>query len=82
MSRDLESLLDDQRRQDCARNDMVLRRALPYHTGKVQIGIAYTPTPKPLTADQERMQAALLDPRTAHPQSFVQRLFGRIWSLL
>lgn len=82
MSARLESLLDADRRAECDRNDMALRRAMPYHTGKVQIGIAYIPTPQPLTADQERMQAALLDPRTARPQSFTQRLFGRIWSWL
>jgi hypothetical protein len=57
-------------------------RVVPYHTGKVQIGIAYTPKPALLTADQERMQAALLEPRTALPQTPLQRLFGRIWSWL
>jgi hypothetical protein len=57
-------------------------RATPFNTGKVQIGIAHTPKPAPLTADQERMQAALLDQRTARPQPMLQRLFGAIWSWL
>ena len=57
-------------------------RTLPWNTGKVQIGIAHVPKPPPLTADQERMQAALLERRTASPQSLIQRLFGRIWRWL
>lgn len=64
------------------RNELLLRRAVPYHTGKVAIGIAYIPRPQPLTADQERMQAALLDARTSVPQSMFQRVLGRIWSYL
>lgn len=57
-------------------------RTVPYHTGKVQIGIAYTPKPAMLTADQESIQAALLEPRTTRPQSALQRVFGRVWQWL
>lgn len=48
----------------------------------VRIGSAYTPKPQRLTADQERMQAALLEPRTATPRSFLQRLLGALWRFL
>lgn len=58
------------------------RRRVPFNTGRVQIGIAHIPKPQPMTADQERMQAALLDPRTAAPQSLTQRLLGAIWRWL
>ncbi len=48
----------------------------------VRIGSAWTPPPARIEGDATRIQSALLDERTARPQTVVQRLVGRIWSWL
>jgi len=42
-------------------------RAQPYNTGRVVIGSAYRPAPPAMDRDAQRLQSALLDPRTANP---------------
>ncbi len=56
------------------------RRAVRFITtpAGVRIGWAYVPKPAPLTADHERVQAALLEPRTQHPPTLVQRVLASI----
>lgn len=54
----------------------------PFFNGRVWIGIAYVPKPMPVESEAVRLQAALLDPRTSEPQTMLQRLVGRIGSLL
>lgn len=44
----------------------------------VRIGAAYIPKQQSMTADQERIQAALLEPKAARPVSRLQRLLGAI----
>lgn len=49
-------------------------------TGKCLIGRANTPQPPRIVSrDAERIQAALLDARTARPLSLMHRVFGAIW---
>jgi hypothetical protein len=59
-----------------------LRRAVPYHTGKVAIGIAYVPPAHRMGHHAQQLQAALLDQRTAAPFTATQRLLGAIWRWL
>lgn len=61
-------------------------RYIPYgsgyviDTGKCLIGRAYTPPPPRIVSrDAERIQAALLDARTARPLPLMQRIAGAIW---
>ena len=39
------------------------KRVAPYDTGKVQIGVLYTPPPPPMDEHEEQIQAGLLDIR-------------------
>ena len=48
----------------------------------LRIGCAWTPRPARFDRDHERLQAALLDPRTAMPPNPLMRLAGAIWSWL
>lgn len=84
MSHYLEQLLDDETRAECAANDtaMALRRAVPYHTGRVQIGLTYTPQPPRVEGDAVAIQRALLDPRTASPLPPLLQLLGYFWRRL
>lgn len=51
-------------------------------TGRVVIGRAYVPpSPRIVSRDAEHLQTALLDERTAQPQSLVQRVAGALWRL-
>lgn len=50
-------------------------------TGLV-IGGAYQPPPQPLTRDQERMQAALLDERTTQQPTLWRRIIAPVWRWL
>lgn len=57
----------------------------PYHlrftqtrTG-LRIGVAYVPRPMAVSGDQERIQCALLDPRTARRPSALARVLGWLW---
>lgn len=36
------------------------KRVVPYDTGKVKIGLLYTPPPPPMDADAEKIQANLM----------------------
>lgn len=52
-------------------------------TGKVRIGIAHVPAPRPIRErDALTLQSALLEPRTAQQQTFFQQLIGSIWKWL
>lgn len=52
-------------------------------TGKLVIGIAHVPGPiKQFSRDQERLQAALLEPKTAIPATALHRLAGAVWQWL
>lgn len=51
-------------------------------TGRVVIGRAYVPPPPRIVSrDAERLQSALLEPKTAQPLPLVQRIAGAIWRL-
>lgn len=55
------------------------------NTGRVRIGIAHVPRASgadSLSADAMRIQSALLDPRTAQPQTILQRLTGAVLNWL
>lgn len=84
MSYHLEQLLDDDTRAECVRNDnaMAMRRAVPYNTGRVQIGLTFQPRPPRLSADAAAIQAALLEPRTAQPATGLRRVLAFLWRLL
>lgn len=85
MSRNLESLLDPQRVADCIANDQAMRTftraSVRYITtpSGVRIGSAYQPKPPIMSADHERLQAALFDPRTAKPLTGWRRILGFFW---
>lgn len=58
------------------------QRAVPYiSTGKVLIGCAYQPRPPRMDRDAQRIQAALLDQRTARPLPPVLAALGALWRL-
>jgi hypothetical protein len=48
----------------------------------VRIGSAWQPPPARLDRDQQQVQAALLEPRTAQPLRGISRVFGAIWKRL
>lgn len=50
--------------------------------GGIAIGCAYTPRPPAMSADAELAQAALLEPRTARPLPFLNRVAGALWRWL
>jgi hypothetical protein len=52
------------------------------NTGKLLIGWAYVPKAMRIEGDAIRIQAALLEPRSATPQTLFQRVAGSIWRLL
>ena len=45
----------------------------------IVIGCAIAPRMPPMTKDGERIQAALLDPRTARPRAWWERALGAVW---
>lgn len=53
-----------------------------HNTGRVRIGWAYVPRPLRIEGDAIRIQSALLEPRSATPQTLFQRIAGLIWRLL
>lgn len=53
-----------------------------HNTGKIRIGWAYVPKAMRIEGDAIRIQAALLEPRSAMHQSFIQRVAGLLWRLL
>jgi hypothetical protein len=53
-----------------------------HNTGRVRIGWAYVPKAMRIEGDAIRIQAALLEPRSATPQTLFQRVAGSIWRLL
>lgn len=54
-----------------------------HDTGKLRIGIAHIPAPRPIhERDAITLQSALLEPRTARPQSRIQQLLGGLWKWL
>lgn len=62
--------------------DPMLRvRYIETRTG-IKIGSAYTPPAKPAGTEALAIQQALLDPATAKPLSFAQRLLRRIYRWL
>ncbi len=48
----------------------------------LRIGIAYVPRPASVDGDAQRVQSALLEPRTAKPLPIATRLLGAIWRWL
>lgn len=48
----------------------------------LRIGCAWTPPPARTDRDHQRLQAALLEPRTAAPQPLPARVAGAIWRWL
>lgn len=50
----------------------------PYHTGKVSIGLLYTPAMPAIYGDALALQTALLDARSAARPGFFGRVFGAI----
>ena len=48
----------------------------------LRIGCAWTPPPAGTDRDHQRLQAALLEPRTATPLSLAARVAGAIWRWL
>ncbi len=54
-----------------------------YDTGKVRIGACHIAQPsRVISRDAERLQAAMLDPKTASEPSIFQRLLSAIWRWL
>jgi len=50
------------------------------NTGRVIIGLAHIPPPRPIrSADELRLQAALLEPRTAHPAPLWRIVAAWFW---
>lgn len=50
-------------------------------TGKLVIGECHIPSPpRVISRDAETVQAALLEPRTAHERPLSLRLLGAFWS--
>lgn len=50
------------------------------HTGKVAIGAAHIPpAPRLVSKDAERLQTALLDPRTATRPALWRRVLAPFW---
>jgi hypothetical protein len=59
------------------------RRNPPFFNGRVWLGIAYVPKPMPVEREAQRLQRALLDPRTAQAIPRWRRVFnffGRVLS--
>lgn len=48
----------------------------------LRIGIAHQRPPARIDREAERLQVALLEPRTARPLTLLQRLLGAIWRWL
>ena len=57
---------------------IVQKKVVPYDTGKVKIGLLYTP-PKdyPMSVDAERLQDALLNPRMVQP-TWLEKILWRL----
>lgn len=57
---------------------IVQKKVVPYDTGKVKIGLLYTP-PKdyPMSVDAERLQNALLNPRMVQP-TWLEKILWRL----
>lgn len=57
---------------------IVEKKVVPYDTGKVKIGLLYTP-PKdyPMSVDAERLQNALLNPRIVQP-TWLEKILWRL----
>lgn len=57
---------------------IVQKKVVPYDTGKVKIGLLYTP-PKdyPMSVDAERLQNALLNPRIVQP-TWLEKILWRL----
>ena len=54
-----------------------------HDTGRIRIGIAHIPAPRQIQGrDAITLQSALLEPRTAQPQTRIQQLLGGIWKWL
>ena len=53
-----------------------------YNTGKVKIGLLYCPAMPVMQGDALKLQAALLEKRTAHPLTPLMRAAGRVWGWL
>lgn len=48
----------------------------------IRIGCAYVPPPPSPSKDAQRLQAALLEPRTARPLPLLRRVAGVAWRFL
>ena len=57
----------------------VLENARAITCRGIVIGGAIAPPVPTMTQDGERIQAALLEPRTAQPQTTLQRALGALW---
>lgn len=91
MSAALESLLSAAQRADCAMNDEAMRTATHAYLSErrarltvtrtgIAIGAAYVPPPQTPGSEAVRIQAALLESRTARPLTVLRRLFGYLRS--
>lgn len=58
---------------------VILARRECIDTGRVVIGSCHIERPPIATRDGETLQAALLEPRTAHPRPLSLRLLGSFW---
>jgi hypothetical protein len=58
------------------------RRSPPFFNGRVWIGRTYVPKPMPVEQEAQRLQRALLDPRTAQPIPRLRRVFNLLWRVL
>lgn len=58
------------------------RRNPPFFNGRVWFGTAYVPKPMPVEQEAQRLQRALLDPRTAQPIPRLRRVFNFLWRVL
>jgi hypothetical protein len=57
---------------------MAMSRPVPYDTGKVKIGVYYTPPQRvaDMGVDAEMLQSALLSVRVSRLRTFLYRWFG------
>lgn len=57
---------------------IVQKKVVPYDTGKVKIGLLYTPPRDyPMSVDAERLQNALLNPRMVQP-TWLEKILWRL----
>jgi hypothetical protein len=58
---------------------LTTRRSVPYNTGKVLIGLRYTPPPPVIQGDALTLQSALLSPDTKNPVRGIAAFINYFW---